>query len=639
MRTPKTAMTRRLPRASKVLGAASIALAVVAFGLWWAGRARVAGPSGVGPRVATTLATILAGIAVWALADLATSSQRRLVERLLAGSVAVLGASTLLRPLLDPSSALGFALLGTALLAIDRRTSRGHRPSEWLALSSLLIGLVAVTDFLYEPAGQAALYRQMPLHTAVALMALALGTLFARPHDGSIMGVVGAPAVGGALARRLLPAILLVPVAVGWLRVRGESVGLFDTAFGSALMVTATIVLLMGGVLWTASSLNRTDRHRQTLEEERARIQDQLRRTNELLDAIIENIPLMIFMKEAERLTFVRFNRAGERLLGLDRQALLGKTDFDFFPPEQARHFQAKDRETLAGQEIIDLEEPINSPSGRRWLHTKKVTLRASDGTPAFLLGISEDITLRKQHEEELRAALINAENNSRELEAFSYSVSHDLRGPLRSIDGFSQALLEDHAEHLNEEARSHLARVRGAAQRMAQLIDELLDLSRVTRLELHRERVDLSAVAREVGQELAAREPTRAVHLLVADGLQVDADPRLMRVLFENLLGNAWKFTGRRPAATIEVGRADENGTAHFFVRDDGAGFDMTYADKLFGAFQRLHRESEFEGTGIGLATVHRIIDRHRGRVWAEGEVGRGATIFFTLQREPPAS
>ncbi len=223
----------------------------------------------------------------------------------------------------------------------------------------------------------------------------------------------------------------------------------------------------------------------------------------------------------------------------------------------------------------------------------------------------------------------------NQELEAFSYSVAHDLRAPLRSIDGFSQALLEDYADKVDAEGRKYLQQVRESAQEMDRLIDALLTLSRVTRSELRREPVDLTALARSVLARLQKNEPERKAELVVSDGLVANGDARLLGVVLQNLLGNAWKFTGRCPMTRIEVGVRQEDGRPVFFVRDNGAGFDMTYVHKLFGVFQRLHSGAEFEGTGIGLATVQRIIQRHGGRAWAEGEVGRGATVYFTLNEE----
>jgi light-regulated signal transduction histidine kinase (bacteriophytochrome) len=231
------------------------------------------------------------------------------------------------------------------------------------------------------------------------------------------------------------------------------------------------------------------------------------------------------------------------------------------------------------------------------------------------------------------RTAELAAAN--RELEAFSYSVSHDLRAPLRSIDGFSQAVLEDYADKLDEPGRDHLNRVRAATQRMGQLIDDLLKLARVTRAEIRPTTVDLSALAANVLAELQKNEPGRRVEYRIEPGLTAEGDARLLRVVLDNLLGNAWKFAGKTANARIEFGATrGSDGTPSYFVRDNGAGFDMAYANKLFSAFQRLHSMNEFPGTGIGLATVQRIILRHGGTVRAEGRPGAGATFYFTLSQ-----
>jgi signal transduction histidine kinase len=227
----------------------------------------------------------------------------------------------------------------------------------------------------------------------------------------------------------------------------------------------------------------------------------------------------------------------------------------------------------------------------------------------------------------------LRALNN--ELASFAYSVSHDLRAPLRSIDGFSQILIEDKAAELGEDGRGYLERVRAAATRMGALIDDMLMLSRLTRDEMSPRNVDLTALARAVVDELRAREPQRKVEFESDGALPAEADERLLRIALTNLIGNAWKFTRGRTPAHISFGGDVRDGEAVFFVKDDGVGFDMRYAQKLFGAFQRLHNTTEFEGTGIGLATVQRIVHRHGGRVWAESEVGKGTTFYFTL---PPA-
>ena len=252
----------------------------------------------------------------------------------------------------------------------------------------------------------------------------------------------------------------------------------------------------------------------------------------------------------------------------------------------------------------------------------------------------------RKRAEGEVRALAAELEQRviqrtaelagaNAELEAFAYSVSHDLRAPLRSMDGFSQAVLEDYADRLDAEGRDYLGRIRRSSQRMAQLIDDILSLSRVSRAELDRREVDLSKLAQAIAAELQQAEPARQVSFKIAPRVVANGDRTLLSVVLANLLGNAWKFTAGNSQAHVEFGVTENEGKPAYFVCDDGAGFDMAYADKLFQPFQRLHSTSDFEGTGIGLATVARIVARHGGRAWAEGAVEQGATTYFTLEAD----
>ena len=276
-----------------------------------------------------------------------------------------------------------------------------------------------------------------------------------------------------------------------------------------------------------------------------------------------------------------------------------------------------------------DLELPLVTARGRRiWVRTQGRAL-LQDGKVVRLVGALQDITEIKGIENKLKFS-------NQELEAFSYSVSHDLRSPLNTIHGFSHLLAKQLGKHADEKAQHYLSRIQAGAVQMGQLIEGLLSLSQMLRMQLRSEPVDLSMLARNSLDARQAFEPERQVTLHIESGLMAHGDERLLRVVMENLLGNAWKFSAQRAPAEIKVGQtSDAAGEQVFFVRDNGAGFDMAYVDKLFEPFQRLHGVSEFPGTGIGLATVRRVIRRHGGRIWAESSPGKGACFFFTLPAE----
>lgn len=464
------------------------------------------------------------------------------------------------------------------------------------------------------------------LNTAIhATFTPTIGTLFAPVLDLEVMR----PKLSEAGAAFMADVGVHSMIAV-LLRVRGESLGLLTVmrhrkdlpAFDDLdREITEHLANLAGLALANARLFGRAE------VAEHALLQAGR------LDAIVENIPDMVFVKEATTLSFVRFNRAGEQLLGIPREQLIGKSDNDFFPPDEARFFIDKDRETLAKRTLVDIpEEPIQTSQGERWLHTKKVPILDATGVPRFLLGISEDITDRKRDLAALREAKEQAEFSSRELQAFSYSVAHDLRAPLRAISGFGGALLEDYGDQLDEQGRNYLERIKTSVHRMGALIDALLKLSQVTREGLQVQPLDLGDLFRQAIATLQRAEPDRQLEIVVSGDLAAIGDPTLMSIVFDNLCGNAWKFTSRSPAPRIELGVEVDGSDRVYFIRDNGVGFEMKYVDKLFGVFQRLHTEREFPGTGIGLVTVQRIVQRHRGRVWGRGEVGVGATFYFTL-------
>lgn len=274
------------------------------------------------------------------------------------------------------------------------------------------------------------------------------------------------------------------------------------------------------------------------------------------------------------------------------------------------------------------MNQMSDSPSG-----SKQLDPRLAQEIAAHEKTKQEVENLKAELEERVAERTSELERSNEALQAFSYSISHDLRAPLRAIDGFSQALIEDYADRLDSLGLDFLQRVRHEAQRMGHLMDDLLNLFRVSRVELHRVPVDLSEVAQQVGEELQRQEPDRQVEFVVEPGLSAEGDERLLRLVLENLLGNAWKFTRKCSHPRVEFGaQISPEGETVWRVRDNGVGFDMAYAKRLFVAFQRLHAENEFPGTGIGLVTVQRIIERHGGRVWVEAATDQGATFFFTL-------
>jgi len=377
---------------------------------------------------------------------------------------------------------------------------------------------------------------------------------------------------------------------------------------------------------------------------DRRRTEESLFREKQQFRLMFNAVPAMICYKDTKN-RFLLVNEAAAASMGRTVEEMEGRPCSEIIPAK-AYELYRDDLEIIqTGKPKLGLLEETQLPSGKSiWTRTDKLPEYDSMGRVVGILVFSQDLTEQRQAEAEIRrlneeleqrvsvrTAELRAANQ--ELESFAYSVSHDLRTPLRTIDGFSQLVLEEHGDVLPPSAHDYLDRLRGAAQRMGHLIDDLLKLTRVSRSELRRVDVDLSALARQAVEDLRRAHPDRRVDVVIEATPFAKGDPMLLSTVMQNLIGNAWKFTGRAAEPRIEIGSRTVGGDrTAFYVRDNGVGFDMVYADKLFGAFQRLHSYEEFEGSGIGLATVQLIIRRHAGEVWAESAPDQGTTFYFTL-------
>lgn len=382
-------------------------------------------------------------------------------------------------------------------------------------------------------------------------------------------------------------------------------------------------------------------------EIERQENEREIRRSEERYRTLVANIPGVVYRCRLDSDQTMEF-------ISDEIKALSGYPPEDFIDnnirsyaslihPEDVQAVKHDVLTAVREDQPFVLEYRLVDAQGRiHWVYEKGQAHRDSQGEVSWLDGALFDISDKKQAENELHSYQMHLEqivaqrtadlqNAAGELEAFAYSVSHDLRAPLRGIDGFSEALLHDCADQLNDEGKQYLQRIRAGSQRMGALIDDLLTLSRIGRKQLKRADVDLSAIARSVIAKLHQDDLQRTVQFTIAEDLHTEGDSNLLTIVLENLLGNAWKYTGRTVDARVEMAATTIDGEEVFFVRDNGAGFDMRYVHKLFGVFERLHG-ADFEGTGIGLATVKRIIERHGGRIWGEGEQDKGACFFFSL-------
>jgi PAS domain S-box-containing protein len=644
----------------------------------------------------TAFGLCLVGTSLWLLASQRRSKVRRQMGQLMAVFVVVLGAvmlgeywftwNTGLDRLLfaeamgrstAPSpgrpallTAANFVLFGAALVLLDRKAGR-FRPSEPLVMTGLLISLLAVIGHVCRvPSfyGWQSLFPDpgMGLHTVLTFILLGTGVLCARPQIG-LMGVLTSGSAGGTVARRLILAPVLIPLVTGWLKLMGQRAGIFQGEFAGWSFAFLNITVFTVTIWWIATLLHQADVSRQQAEE-------QLRQFNQQLEQRVEERTTQLAgaRKKMEEAQHFRDRVMESAVFGLGALDLQGRFTLANQHFADLTGYQV---EELLGQPYSMLLSPENNAALRPYFHQvvgqrKPLTNHEIDvvrkdgsirnvvfswsplvvqGEVTGAVGTVINLTPVKQATEQVRQ--LNAELEQRvaertgqleaankELESFSYSVSHDLRAPLRHIDGYVELLRAESKSEFSQDSQRYLTIISDSARRMGALITDLLAFSRMGRAEMCVVHVNMDDLVREVLAELKDEIGERTIAWSIASLPIVVGDPALLKQVWVNLLSNAVKYTRQRQQAEITIGCVVKDLDVEFLVRDNGAGFDMAYAHKLFGVFQRLHHAEEFEGTGIGLANVQRIVARHSGRVWAEGEVDVGATFYFTLPMETKA-
>ncbi len=526
-------------------------------------------------------------------------------------------------------------LLGLAVVAgASRLPIIGYVRQSALFVMFFISGLVVV-GHAYEIAGSApylANYLLLPWTTALTAVIAGHALLFQYPNFG-VMRLVSGEGFGCHIMRRLLPSVILLLLILGALLVLGENRGLYPPSFGEGLYAILAMTGFSGILLFTAASLNRLDSERRAREEDLERSQAQLQ-------AVLDQIPSIICIKSTTE-RYLMVNRQFVNKTGLPAEACIGRTTPEILPAPTAAVIQSGFRRALRTQSAISSVEMFpDSENTHKTYLSAHFPLFNSQGKAYAVCGVYTDITDIKRQEEEIRSLneslrekTLRQEAANAELEAFSYSVSHDLRAPLRHIAGFGNLLAQRNRGQLDEKSLHYLNVIETSVQRMGALIDDLLSFSRASKIELAARRVSTHDLVNDVRTELAAQHAGPEVAWEIGTLPDMHGDPSMLRLVWMNLLSNAVKYSSKTPTPRVTISHEpQENGSGVFSVRDNGAGFDMRYADKLFGVFQRLHSNQEYEGTGIGLAMVRRILERHGGRIWAEAAPGAGASFYFVL-------
>jgi len=553
-----------------------------------------------------------------------------------------------------PNTSFCFTLAGIALLFI----SFGKQTiGQLVSIIIFLFSLFPIIGYWYQVPEFYGIgsFIPMALNTACCFFLVASALLFLFPSEGIMLAVTN-NTVGGFTARILLPLAIIFPLTIAYFRMKGQEMGWYGTEFGIALF-TISVILLFTITIWAlAHYLSKIDLKRKEAEEQIQKLNAELEskveeRTKELrssekrLSSIYDTTGDIIFVLEIEkneRYKFSSVNKSFQNATGIPYEAVVGKYVHEIIPEPSLGIALEKYKEAIAEKTIMRWEETSQYPTG---LLTGEVSIAPvfdEAGNCIRLIGAVHDITKRKKAEEEInrlneeleqkvidRTAQLESVN--KELEAFSYSVSHDLRAPLRAVNGYAKILLEDYEKKIDEDGISALQAIMNNSKKMGVLIDDLLAFSRLGRKEITASEINMNALVRTVRDEILNGEE-KETEFKIEQLPPALGDQPLIRQVWVNLISNAIKYSQHKPKPMIEIGALSNGSTVEYYVRDNGAGFDMQYYDKLFGVFQRLHSQEEFEGTGIGLAIVQKIISRHNGTVRAEAKINEGACFYFSL-------
>lgn len=520
------------------------------------------------------------------------------------------------------NSALVFCLLGISLLTLNTTIGRASRPAEITAILAALIALTALFGYAYGVNELYTVHQSHPMvpRTAILGFMLAMAVLCARPSVG-FMALATSAGFGGLLLRRLLPASLLMLFTLGWLRLESERRGWCSTELGVALFTQANIIIFTLLVWWSARAMQRLEQERDVSEQKRVQAM--------ALNQLIMDNSLDVLCAVDKEGRFLKVSSAAQNQWGYAPAELIGRSYTDLVHAEDQERTAAVVARVMSGEPAAGFTNRFIRKDGSAVSIDWSAAWSRSDD---LMFSVARDATERLQAAETLRQGAEELARSNRELESFAYSVSHDLRAPLRHIDGYARMLEEDGGDRLDGELRRYLDEIGASARRMGRLIDDLLAFSRLSRQPLTRVPIDMNALVDSALSEVSSGISVAAT-ISVQSLPTVQADPALLKQVWTNLLANAIKYSGKRGVdARIEVTGQSDGASVRYQVRDNGVGFDMRYIGKLFQVFQRLHLQDDFEGTGVGLAIVQRIVSRHGGKVWAEGELGEGATFTFEL-------